>query len=149
MSDIFDHDGSRDGLRPEDRPFRSREELEAENERLREDLHRTREENELLAELLTGQFEDGSGEIAGGEEESGGSSGDSSELEQRFTISEAAIDLFEALPLSFTLDEAFDRAERLGQPSAEAARHLRSFVAERMVVQEAERFAKTGAKPYF
>lgn len=145
MSDIFDHDGSRDGLRPEDRPFRSREELEAENERLREDLHRTREENELLAELLTGQFEDGSGEIAGG----AGGSGGSSELEQRFAISEAAIDLFEVLPLSFTLDEALDRAERLGQPSAEAARHLRSFVAERMVVQEAEGFAKTGAKPYF
>lgn len=145
MSDIFDHDGSRDGLRPEDRPFRSREELEAENERLREDLHRTREENELLAELLTGQFEDGSGEIAGG----AGGSGGSSELEQRFAISEAAIDLFEVLPLSFTLDEALDRAERLGQPSAEAARHLRSFVAERMVVQEAGGFTKTGAKPYF
>src|SRR5690606_36507393 len=109
MSDIFDHDGSRDGLRPEDRPFRSREELEAENERLREDLHRTRQENEMLAELITGQFEDGSGQIAGG----AGGSGGSSELEQRFAISEAAIDLFEVLPLSFTLDEALDRAVRL------------------------------------
>ena len=64
-SDIFDNDGSRDGLRPEGHPFRSREELEAENERLREDLYRTREENELLAELLAGQFEADSGEIAG------------------------------------------------------------------------------------
>ena len=70
MSDIFDHErfgpGGPSGS-PEGGPYRSREELEAENERLREDLHRTREENELLAELLTGQFEDGSGEIAGGQ----------------------------------------------------------------------------------
>lgn len=147
MSDIFDHDGFGPGGplgAPRGGPFRSREELEAENERLRMDLSRSKEENEMLAELLAGEFEEGSGEIAGGVGE-----GDRSEGRPRFAISDAAIDLFEALPPSFTLDEAFDRAERLGQPSAEAAHHLRSFVAERMVMQEAERFTKAGSKPYF
>ena len=35
------------------------------------------------------------------------------------------------------------------QPSAEAAPHLRTYLSERMVVQEEGRFVKTGRKPYF
>jgi hypothetical protein len=147
MSDIFDHEGfgSSGPLgSPEGGPYRSRKELEAENERLRRDLSRSQEENEMLAELLTGQFEDGSGEIDGGVGE-----GARSEERSRFAISDAAIDLFEALPPSFTLDEALDQADQLGQTSTEAARHLRVYLTEQMVVQAEERFVKTGSKPYF
>ena len=137
MDDIFDTDGPPGERFPGDRPFRSQKELEAENERLRE-------ENELLAELLTGPYDGGSGELS---EESTGAG--PVLVRQRFVISEEAIDLFEALPEAFTLDEALDRAEGLGQTSAEAARHLRAYLAERMAVQEGERFVKTGRKPYF
>jgi hypothetical protein len=161
MSDVFDHDGlGPDGLDHDSpqgerspggppssgsRPFRSREELEAENERLREGLLRSREENELLAELLAGQCEEGSGEVVGGV----GESEDLAETGQRFVISDAAIDLFEALPEAFSLDEALDFAERLGQRSDDAASHLRAYLGEGMIAQEGERFSKTGRKPYF
>jgi hypothetical protein len=108
-------------------------------------LLRSREENELLAELLAGEFEEGSGEVVGGV----GESEDPAVTGQRFVISDAAIDLFEALAEAFTLDEALDCAERLGQRSDDAASHLRAYLAEGMVVQEGERFSKTGRKPYF
>ena len=149
--DGFDHDGPQGERSPEGRPspggrpFRSREELEAENERLREGLLRSREENEMLAELLAGSCEEGSGEVVGG----AGESEDPAETGQRFVISDAAIDLFEALPEAFTLDEALDCAERMGQRSADAASHLRAYLREGMVVQEREGFYKTGSKPYF
>lgn len=143
MDDVFDHDGPFGDLLPGGRPSRSRKELEAENERLKENLLRSREENDLLAELITGQFEEGSGEVMEGERE------DHAEGRSQFVISDAAIDLFETLPEMFTLDEALDRAEQMGQPSAETARHLHAYLGERMVVQENERFAKTGRKPYF
>ena len=144
MDDIFDTDGPSGERFPGDRPFRSRKELEAENERLREGLLRLREENELLAELLTGPYDGGSGELS---EESTGAG--PVLVRQRFVISDEAIDLFEALPGAFTLDEALDQAEQMGQASAETARHLRAYLAERMAVQEGERFVKTGRKPYF
>jgi hypothetical protein len=155
MSDVFDHDGlGPDGLdhdgpqgerTPGGRPFRSRGELEAENERLRKGLLRSRDESEMLAGLLAGSCEEGSGEVVGG----AGESEDPSETGQRFVISDAAIDLFEALPEAFTLDEVLDYAERLEQRSADAASHLRAYLREGMVVQEGERFSKTGSKPYF
>ena len=149
MDDIFDQDGPPSGpsggMHAEGWPFRGRGELEAENKRLREDLLQLREENELMAELLAGRFEEGSGEVGGG----AGEGEDLVETRSRFAISDAAIDLFEALPEAFTLDEALDRAERLGQPSAKAACHLRTYLGERMVVQEEGRFVKTGRKPYF
>lgn len=147
MSDIFDHEGfgpSGPSGSPDGGPYRSRKELEAENERLRRDLSRSQEENEMLAEMLTGQFEEGSGEIDGGVGQ-----GACFEERPRFAISDAAIDLLEALPPSFTLDEALDQADQLGQTSAEAAQHLHAYLTERMVVQVEDRFAKTGAKPYF
>jgi hypothetical protein len=150
MDDVFDHDEPPSEGSPGGGSSRSRKELEAENERLkrdllheREGLLRLREENGLLAELLTGQFEEGSGEVTEGEGEG------PDEVRPRFVISDAAIDLFEVLPEVFTLDEALDRAELFGQPSAEAARHLRAYLSEHMVMQEGERFTKTGRKPYF
>ena len=155
MDDIFDQDeppeepldgppnGPPGGMHSGGWPFRNRGELDAENKRLREDLLRLREENELMAELLAGRFEKGSGEVRGGAEEGE----DLIETRPRFAISDAAIDLFEALPEAFTLDVALDRAERLEQPSAETARHLRTYLGERMVVQEEGRFTKTGGSP--
>ena len=149
MDDLFDQDGPPDGppggMHSGGWSFRSRGELELENKRLREGLLRLREENELMAELLAGQFEEDSGEVGGGAQEGE----DLVETRPRFAISDGAIDLFEALPEAFTLDVALDRAERLEQPSAEAARHLRTYLGERMVVQEGGRFVKTGRKPYF
>lgn len=122
--------------------FPSREELTRQNERLREELRQQREENALLAGLLAQRFE----EIP---EEEG-------EVRPSFPISDGAIDLFEALPEAFTLDEALDVAERIGQRSDEGARHIRTYLDEEMVVQDATdrhgsagRFIKTGRKPYF
>jgi hypothetical protein len=73
------------------------------------------------------------------------------EIRPSFPISDEAIDLFEALPESFTMDEALDAAERIGQASAEGAQHVRTYLDEEMVVQDAAqgRFIKTGRKPYF
>ncbi|MFQ5568228.1 MAG: hypothetical protein ACE5G0_01050 [Rhodothermales bacterium] len=117
--------------------FLSREELTRQNERLREELHQQREENALLAGLLAQRFEEMP-------EEDG-------EVRPSFPISDGAIDLFEALPEAFTLDEALDMAERIGQRSDEGTRHIRTYLNEEMVVQDAEqgRFVKTGRKPYF
>ena len=112
MDDIFDHDDLLSRQPQGGNPFRSREEIEAENERLREGLLRLREENELLAELLTGQVDGGCGEVS---EASAGA--DPGPARQRFVISEEAIDLFEALPEAFMLDEVLDRAEGLGASS--------------------------------
>ena len=144
MDDIFDHDDLLSRQPQGGSPFRSREEIEVENERLREGLLRLREENKLLAELLTGQFDGDSGEVS---EASAGA--DPGPARQQFVISDGAIDLFEALPEAFTLDEVLDRAEGLGQVAAAAARHLRAYLGEQMAVQEGEHFIKTGRKPYF
>ena len=157
MSDIFDHDGldHDEPLGSPGGPFRSREELESENERLRKSLRHSREENELLAELLAGQYEEGNGEVTDGagegedQTESGRQSSGKRSLGRRFVVSDASIDLFEALPQAFTLDDVLDAAERLGQRSADAAGYLRAYLSESMVVQEGERFVKTGRKPYF
>jgi len=117
--------------------FLSREELARQNELLREELKFQREENALLAGLLAQRFD----EMA---EENG-------EIRPSFPISDAAIDLFEVLADTFTMDEALDAAERIGQASAEGAQHVRTYLDEEMVVQEAGpgRFIKTGRKPYF
>lgn len=132
MDDIMDMSGEFERER-----FPSREELARQNERLREELEQQREENALLAGLLAQRFE----EMA---EEDG-------EVRPSFPISDGAIDLFEALPEAFTLDEALDTAERIGQHSDESAGHLRTYLDEEMVVQDAAqgRFIKTGRKPYF
>lgn len=146
MDDFFDYNDPPGSMSPGNpRRFRSREELAAENERLHEELHHQQEENKMLAELLAGQFEDGDGEVENLDVEED----DLGERRPRFVISEVAIDLFEALSETFTLDEAFDAAERLSQSSFDLACHLRTYLKERMVVQEADRFAKTGRKPYF
>lgn len=130
MDDIMDMSGEFGHER-----FPSREELAQQNKRLREELEQQREENALLAGLLAQRFEEMS-------EEDG-------EVRPSFPISDGAIDLFEALPETFTLDEALDTAERIGQHSDESARHLRTYLDEEMVVQEGGQFAKTGRKPYF
>ena len=130
MDDILNMSGF-----PGDDAFRSREELINENMRLREELRQQRGENDLLTGMLAHCYEK-LPQLEGADRPG-------------LSISDDAIDLFEALPEAFTLDEALDRAERLGQASAEAARHLRAYLAERMAVQEGGRFVKTGRKPYF
>ena len=131
--------------------FRSRQELEAENARLRAELELWREENTLLADTLARRFDEENGEIDSEEleAEGRGATGDRVEFTSNFVIPDAAIDLFEALPESFTIDEALDAAERLGTTSNEAAHHLRVYTQEGMIVQGGNRFMKTGRKPYF
>lgn len=131
--------------------FRSRQELEEENARLRAELAALREENTLLADMLAERFDEDNGEIHGEEPdgEGNGGPGGRRHLVSNFVISDAAIDLFEDLPARFTLDEALEAALRLRQSSAKASDHLRAYLRERMVVQEEEQFIKTGRKPYF
>ena len=137
MEDIMDRNGEFGQER-----FPSREELTRQNERLREELSHQRAENALLTGLLAQRLEERP-------EEEG-------EVHPSFPISDGAIDLFEALPEVFTLDEALDVAERIGQCSAEGAQHIRTYLDEEMVVQDATnrhgpagKFIKTGRKPYF
>ena len=131
--------------------FRGREELVEENARLRAELERWREENELLADMLADQFDEDTGEIHDEEPEGAreGAAGDQTRFASNFVISDAAIDLFEELPARFTLDEVFEAAESLGQRASEVADHARAYLRERMVVQEEQQFVKTGRKPYF
>jgi len=117
--------------------FPSREELIEENARLRRELQRQQEENDLLAGMLAGSYDHVPDQ----------------EIQDRppFPISDEAIDLFEELPETFSLDEAFEEAERAGLKTYEAAGLVRIYLTEEMVVQDKERgrFIKTGRKPYF
>lgn len=162
MGDITDGGGFFGEIPPEGEHskgrFRGQQELEEENARLRAELELWREENTLLADMLARRFEDENGEIDGEEPkgEGRGATGGRVEFTSNFVIPDAAIDLFEALPESFTLDEVLDVAERLSQLSEEAAVHLRLYLDEKMVRQEIDesgnftgQFAKTGRKPYF
>ncbi len=121
--------------------FLSREELARQNEQLLEELEQQREENALLAGLLAQRFDEMAVEDG--------------EVRPSFPISDGAIDLFKALPETFTLDEVLDVAERIGQRSSEGAQHIRTYLDEEMVLQDATnqgsagRFIKTGRKPYF
>ena len=117
--------------------FRSRAELSRENERLREQLRQQREENDLMADMLAQHFEEMAAEDG--------------TIRPAFPISYAAIDLFEVLPETFTMDEALHAAEGLGLSLDEGAQHVRTYLDEEMVVQNAGEgfFVKTGRKPYF
>ncbi len=117
--------------------FLSREDLLKQNTQLLSELRRQKQENDLLAGMLAGDYENFP------EQED--------LVRPQFPISDEAIDLFEGLPETFSLDEAFEEAERVGLKTYEAAGMVRIYMNEEMVVQdtERERFIKTGRKPYF
>ena len=113
--------------------FLSREELARQNEQLRKELRLQREENDLLAGMLAQRFdemEEDHGEI--------GSSG----TETSARLSEEAASLFEVLPETFTIDEALDATEQMGLSAEDGVRHLRRFLLQTMVIQEAAFFVK-------
>ena len=68
-----------------------------------------------------------------------------------FPISREAIDLFEALPQAFTLGDVFAAADELEISARGAAPYVREYRAEEMAVWDGreERLVKTGRKPYF
>ncbi len=132
MDDFLDTDGALGQGR-----FLSRDELTRENECLRQELRQQREENDLMADMLARRFEEKA-------EEAG-------TARLAFSISDAAINLFEALPEAFTMDEVLDAAERIDLSLDEGAQLVRTYLNEEMVVQNAAEglFVKTGRKPYF
>jgi predicted nuclease with TOPRIM domain len=115
--------------------FRDREDLMREIQELRQQLNAEREENVFLRGLLSERYKE--------------QPGTAEKLE--FPIPEQAIDLFEELPDTFTLDDAFAAAERQGLSVDDVAANVRVYLDEEMVVQEGggQRFVKTGRKPYF
>lgn len=66
-----------------------------------------------------------------------------------FGISFVAVDLFEAMPDSFTFDELTDFATKQALNATESVACLREWQDCNMITFDGQRFSKTGQKPYF
>lgn len=66
-----------------------------------------------------------------------------------FEISMAAVQLFEALPKTFSFEELLDVGSGQGITSETTVTYLREWQEWEMIAVDAERFTKTGEKPYF